>query len=42
MQETFYPRSQVTRWVNGIAAGIYQSIYQNRKENTVASLLSEI
>ncbi len=30
--KTFYPRSQVTRWVNGIAAGIYQSIYQNRKE----------
>ena len=30
--KTFYPRSKVTRWVNGIAAGIYQSIYQNRKE----------
>ena len=30
--KTFYPKSKVTRWVNGIAAGIYQSIYQNRKE----------
>src|SRR5437868_15505501 len=30
--KTFYPRSKVTRWVNGIAAGIYHSIYQNRKE----------
>ena len=30
--KTFYPRSKVTRWVNGIAAGIYQSIYQNKKE----------
>ncbi len=30
--KTFYPRSKVTRWVNGIAAAIYQSIYQNKKE----------
>ncbi len=30
--KTFYPKSKVTRWVNGIASGIYQSIYQNRKE----------
>jgi uncharacterized membrane protein SpoIIM required for sporulation len=30
--KTFYPKSKVTRWINGIAAGIYQSIYQNRKE----------
>lgn len=30
--KTFYPKSQVTRWINGIAAAIYQSIYQNRKE----------
>lgn len=30
--KTFYPRSKVTRWVNGIAAGIYQNIYQNKKE----------
>ena len=30
--KTFYPRSKVTRWVNGIAASIYQSIYQNKKE----------
>ncbi len=31
--KTFYPQSKVTRWINGIAAGIYQSIYQNRKQN---------
>jgi uncharacterized membrane protein SpoIIM required for sporulation len=30
--KTFYPKSKVTRWVNGVAAGIYQSIYQNKKE----------
>ncbi len=30
--KTFYPKSKVTRWVNGIAAGIYQSIYRNKKE----------
>ena len=30
--KTFYPQSKVTRWINGIAAGIYQSIYQNRKQ----------
>ncbi len=30
--KTFYPRSKVTRWVNSIAAGIYQSIYKNKKE----------
>jgi len=30
--KTFYPKSKATRWVNGIAAGIYQSIYQNKKE----------
>ena len=30
--KTFYPKSKATRWINGIAAGIYQSIYQNRKE----------
>ena len=30
--KTFYPKSKVTRWINGIAAGIYQGIYQNRKE----------
>ena len=30
--KTFYPRSKVTRWVNGIAAGMYQSIYRNKKE----------
>lgn len=30
--KTFYPKSKATRWVNGIAAGMYQSIYQNKKE----------
>lgn len=30
--KTFYPKSKVTRWINGIAAGIYQSIYRNKKE----------
>jgi uncharacterized membrane protein SpoIIM required for sporulation len=30
--KTFYPKSKVTRWINGIAANIYQSIYQNKKE----------
>ena len=28
--KTFYPKSKVTRWINGIAANIYQSIYQNK------------
>ena len=30
--KTFYPQSKVTKWINGIAANIYQKIYQNRKE----------
>src|ERR1039457_3090282 len=30
--KTLYPHSKVTRWINGIAAGIYLSIYQNRKQ----------
>ena len=30
--KTFYPKSKVTQWVNGLAAKIYQSIYQNKKE----------
>ena len=29
---TFYPQSKVTRWINAIAASIYQHIYQNKKE----------
>ena len=29
---TNYPQSKVTRWINGIATGIYQNIYQNKKE----------
>lgn len=31
--KTFYPKSKVTRWINGIAATIYQSIYKNRKQD---------
>lgn len=31
--KTYYPQSNVTRWINGLAAGIYQSIYQNRKHS---------
>jgi uncharacterized membrane protein SpoIIM required for sporulation len=30
--KTFYPNSKLTRWINGIAADIYQSIYRNKKE----------
>ncbi|MEO7444829.1 MAG: stage II sporulation protein M [Ferruginibacter sp.] len=29
--KTFYPRSRVTEWINGVAAGIYQNIYRNRR-----------
>lgn len=31
--KTFYPHSNVARWINGLAAGIYQGIYQNRKHS---------
>jgi uncharacterized membrane protein SpoIIM required for sporulation len=31
--KTFYPKSKVTRWINGIAASIYQNIYQNKKQD---------
>ena len=30
--KTFYPRSKATRWLNGLAASIYQNVYQNKKE----------
>ena len=30
--KTFYPKSKVTAWINGLAAGMYQQIYQNKKE----------
>lgn len=30
--KTFYPKSKVTKWLNGLAATIYQTIYQNKKE----------
>ncbi|MEO9004032.1 MAG: stage II sporulation protein M [Ginsengibacter sp.] len=29
--KTFYPGSKVARWINGIAATIYQGIYKNKK-----------
>jgi len=32
--KTFYPKSKVTHWINSIAAGIYQNIYQNKKEKS--------
>lgn len=31
--KTFYSFSKVTRYINGLAAGIYHRIYQNRKED---------
>jgi uncharacterized membrane protein SpoIIM required for sporulation len=31
--KTFYPKSKVARWINGIAASMYQAIYRNRKQN---------
>lgn len=34
--KTFYPKSKVTRWINGIALGVYQNIYQNKKRNFTA------
>jgi uncharacterized membrane protein SpoIIM required for sporulation len=37
--KTFYPKSKVTRWINGIAANIYQSIYQNKKQNFSRAVL---
>ena len=30
---TFYPHSNATSWINGMAAGIYQRIYQNRRQS---------
>ena len=30
--KTFYPRSKATKWINGLAAGVYQKIYRNKKE----------
>jgi uncharacterized membrane protein SpoIIM required for sporulation len=30
--KTFYPHSKVTRWINSIAANVYQNIYRNKKE----------
>lgn len=30
--KTYYPKSKVTRWINGLAANIYQDIYKNKRE----------
>ncbi len=30
--KTFYPRSKATKWINGLAASLYQNIYKNKKE----------
>jgi len=32
--KTFYPKSNTTKYLNGLAAGFHQSIYKNRKEKT--------
>jgi hypothetical protein len=32
--KTHYPFSKITKYVNGIAAGIYLSIYKNKKEKS--------
>lgn len=32
--KTFYPRSNTTRYLNGLASGFHQSIYKNKKEKT--------
>jgi uncharacterized membrane protein SpoIIM required for sporulation len=30
--KTFYPKSKSTKWINGLAASVYQNIYRNKKE----------
>jgi uncharacterized membrane protein SpoIIM required for sporulation len=30
--KTFYPKSKVSKWINALAAGIYQNIYRNKSE----------
>jgi uncharacterized membrane protein SpoIIM required for sporulation len=30
--KTFYPKSKATKWINGLASGVYQNIYKNKKE----------
>jgi len=30
--KTFYPKSKTTAYLNGLAAGLHQSIYRNKKE----------
>ncbi|MEO8962803.1 MAG: stage II sporulation protein M [Ginsengibacter sp.] len=35
----FYPTSKVASWINGIAATIYQGIYQNKKQDVSRILL---
>ncbi len=30
--KTFYPRSKLTTWLNGLASSVYQDVYQNKTE----------
>jgi len=39
MQNFLSPRSEVTRWINGIAAGIYQSIIKETEHKYSRILL---
>src|SRR5450432_806434 len=32
--KTFYPKSNTTKYLNGLAATFHQSIYKNKKEET--------
>lgn len=32
--KTFYPASNTTRYLNGLAASFHQKIYKNKKENS--------
>src|SRR5476651_1386418 len=32
--KTFYPKSNTTKYLNGLAATFHQSIYKNKKEKT--------
>lgn len=32
--KTFYPRSNTTKYLNGLASGFHQSIYKNKREKT--------
>lgn len=30
--KTFYPKSKVTRWINGLTASMYQNVYRNKRQ----------